>query len=136
MIRAKCCILLVLLFLALVSSDCQAEPPCGKFFIAIDGGEATPPFYKGAAADNFARDADSIAQWLESKGYEGERRSQWKSSKHPSFTFPPPDPNKKELQKLILSYKDKLQCPTGAQCCHELFIYIRAHGDDDGFVRL
>ena len=135
MIRAKYYILPILLplFFALISSDCQAQPPCGKFFISIDGGEHTP-WYKGSAANNFADDADSIAKWLESKGFKGERRSQCKDSKHPSFPYTPIQTTSRGLKDLILSYKDKLKCPPGAQCCHELFIYVRAHGDDSGFV--
>src|SRR3989338_5428156 len=135
MIRAKYYILPILLplFFALISSDCQAQPPCEKFFISIDGGEHTP-WYKGSAANNFADDADSIAKWLESKGFKGERRSQCKDSKHPSFSYTPLQTTSRGLEDLILSYKDKLKCPPGAQCCHELFIYVRAHGDDSGFV--
>lgn len=74
-----------------------------------------------------ARDADSIALWLIDNGFKGIRRSQYGKSAHP------PTANKYELQEIILDYKDKLKCPPGVQCCHELFIYINAHGAAEGF---
>lgn len=37
------------------------------------------------------------------------------------------------LLHTIQRYRDRLTCELGGGCCHELFLYLGAHGDTNGF---
>jgi len=116
----KYSILPIFLFSVLLSLDSLAQSPCKKFYLVIDGGDGTffnRP-YQGEAS---ARYAGSIEKWLKSKGFEGKK------------SIPKPHPRNEKLERLIESYGKELECPPGSQCCHELFIYIVAHGNPDRF---
>ncbi len=71
-------------------------------------------------ADNMADQADSIAQWLNEKGFDVKRRSQYWGNSHSYYT---------SIVHLLYDIENevrKLASSTGT--CHELFIYINAHG--------
>lgn len=116
----KYSILPIFLFSVLLSPDSLAQPPCKKLYLVIDGGDGTF-FNRPYQAEASARDADSIEKWLKRKGFKGKKSS------------PTAHPRNEKLERLIESYMKELECPPGSQCCHELFIYIVAHGNPNRF---
>src|SRR3990167_4407872 len=128
--------------------NCPAQPPCQKFALVIDGGDGylwpgafwdNESLWKekmGDPADDFEKQADSIAEWLRNNGFQVTRRSQYLLSNDPPIHDTGKDSMKNRLRDIILGYASSIKCLGG--CCHELFIYINAHGtpkpDPAGFT--
>ena len=83
-----------------------------RFALVIDGGDKDRLF---DLADNFAEDADNIAGWLEEKGYQVHRISQYWGNDHPFCT-------RQRLVDIVVAYAGKLKC------CDNFFLYIGSHG--------
>lgn len=112
-------------------NPCQEEPP-KKYALVLDAGDKD----KGGIsvklkwplldiefddiADNMAADADGMERVLEKKSYDVDRYSNYWGNRKESAT-------KAKLQAMIGVYAQKLRP------CDELFIFISAHGWNDGF---
>jgi hypothetical protein len=98
---------------------------CGdRLALVIDGGDKDKPWYKGDLADNFEKDANSIATWLETNGYRVFRISQyWGNKKDGAIpAVNGKNVSSKALEAVFAAFAKNLSC------CDNFFLYIAAHG--------
>ena len=109
-------------------------PPheCKKVALVIDGGDANGWL---SCAASVAKDADTTAAWLESRGFEVQRISQYWGNGHAALARDPENPcsMKDQLVDLFDDYVQSLSCPDCTGPCHEFFFFVEGHGNEDGF---
>ena len=96
--------------------------------LVIDGGDADRYFSAvDDAADDFAKDADSIEYYLRENGFIVQRISQYWKNEHPKiqYDFEDEDTMKEQLKSIVEGFTDNPP--------KEFFLYISAHGDESGF---
>jgi hypothetical protein len=110
------------------------DQPCQKIGFVLDFGESADGWGKGdgSSADNLADNADLVQSFLESNGFTVKRTSQYSGNSLPAFK--PQNGNDDYMNDAfhswILYYAAQLACPcTGANGCHEFFLYICGHGN-------
>lgn len=128
--------------LVVKSSQTESSNSCKKYALVIDAGDEKLPWWPVVVfsgsyllfksykelAEELAKDADDMEKWLRGNGFDDvERYSQYWGNDLPSF-------NKKQtfwtkLREIIQMFNS--QIPT--HCCHELFIFVAAHGSERGF---
>ena len=110
-----------------------------RFALVIDAGDKdTPGIFGGDVADNMAEDADKIAEWLRSEGFQVQRISQYWDSNHPCIRGGNPQPVRDEQGNIVYYWDDRLKTnlrnifagyARNLRCCDNFFLYIGAHGN-------
>ncbi|MBU7018870.1 MAG: hypothetical protein HXS44_15280 [Theionarchaea archaeon] len=95
--------------------------------LVIDGGDMDSIIHD--AADNFAKHADLMKEYLEDNGFDVVRISQYWGNDLPKIRY---DPNKEDamneqLKEIIEGFTSNPNPPK------EFFLYINAHGNEEGF---
>ncbi len=106
-------------------------PGCRKTALVFDGGDRG--WFICDTAKEMARDANSIAEWLEGEGWEVIRRSQYRGNAHTYF------PSSrgfffriKEIGRDLKETNRREGIDEVTGCCHEFFLYINARGAETG----
>lgn len=108
------------------------DAPCKKLGFVFDGGEwsdfwGKEGFSAGAMADN----ANLASSFLDDNGFTTTRISQYKGNSLPGYFTGGGDLGD-QLRNSIRNIASQFECPCdGDPGCHEFFLYICAHGDDE-----
>jgi len=89
----------------------DAQPPkspYAKLALVIDAGDENKPWYKGDFADEFERDANSVARWLRDNDFHVQRISQYWGNNLPTIRYPGQDSLKTGLETILRGYANIL----------------------------
>ena len=110
-----------------------------RFALVIDAGDKDEwGIFGGDAADNMAEDADEIAKWLRSEGFQVQRISQYWGNNQPCIRGGDPQPVRDNKGNIVYYQDNRLKenlknifdkYARNLSCCDNFFLYIGAHGN-------
>lgn len=108
------------------------DAPCKKLALVFDGGEWSDFWGKeGFSAGAMAENANLVNTFLTDNGFTTTRISQYKGNTLPGYFTTNGDLGD-QLRNTLRNLASQFECPCdGDPGCHEFFLYICAHGDDD-----